>query len=394
MIPEAFMRLLEKYEAGELSETEMVRFKKLMKNREVKAFMNEREQLEQQLNQLAHTKLNESLVDSLIPQITNEMESHFLINGFKMEEDTPIKSRRRWFGYVSAGVVAAACIGFALLLFPQIQSQIERPTKDDLYSDVVAGKHHHDSEQTESAQSEENVIADNLTTLKTEEMAPAIAETPASSAGSEQDSQEERSVATAVAAPDKADSGEGSERSVTEAIEAAQSKVSSGTGSSAKEVKPVEPVKPVKPVEPVQTANNLPKPEPKSPAKTEQPTVKQPLKTSDDGQNTSNSVVVPPLFSSQQNGGSEDAASSMGMKSTLVTGIYQIRVEGEKLVIRDGSQNVIIKSAYAVKSDAEQVFPVGWQTYGESYRYKVVGPTGTQLFDIKLDTGTETKVRE
>jgi hypothetical protein len=63
MIPEAFMRLLEKYEAGELSETEMVRFKKFMKNREVKAFMNEREQLEQQLNQLAQTTLNESLVD-------------------------------------------------------------------------------------------------------------------------------------------------------------------------------------------------------------------------------------------------------------------------------------------------------------------------------------------
>jgi hypothetical protein len=419
MIPEAFIRLLEKYETSELSQAEMERFKKMLKNPDVKAFMREREQLELDLNQLAQTKLDVSMVDSLIPQITNEMESRLLVHGLPADgqqqddvvpdDGSRVVGVKKWFGYFGAGVAAAACIGMAVLLYPQIQSDIERPLDEGLYSDVVTQKSQAVQEESASsmemyeqaitdegaAEQGEGVQGDAVAKAQTDAQQRAVAKYDESVMYSKSQATEEaqrKSSDAGSSASEKANQQQTSSSVQVPSVKQQakpQSKSNHNSGSSS----------PSNTSQPYSGADT----EVVSPPKKTQPSddVKHDGSQSDRGAtpsynpSDSNDMQVLKMPDSDQSPTLKSSNSTWGggMQSMGTIDSYEIKVQNGRLVIVDEDGSVVGKSAYVVRNDAEKLYPVGWQVYGSVYRYKLVGATATHYFDMNLVAGTESVVR-
>ena len=414
MIPEAFIRLLEKYETSELSQAEMERFKKLLKNPDVKVFMRAREQLEFELNQLAQTKLDESMVDSLIPQITNEIESRLLIHGVPADvqwQDDVVATEggragyvKKWFGYVGASVAAAACIGMAVLLYPQIQSEIERPLDEGLYSDVVTQKSQVAHEESASSMERAERAEHEMTEQGAAGQGDGAQETGVQGAGSQTAGEQSETVKkqTSSQLPTVANGSNSVMYSMSESSEQEQRK-SNDAGSSTSSQTPVVKVPPVKNpvVKQIEKKADSGSQSNVSPLNSSAEDASPPKQTTPSTNVNSGSATTSPAESNHTNPmslkTSNDSGAmgmgSMGSGSQGLEASYNIQVQGALIVIYDKWDRFVAKSAYVVRSDAEQVYPVGWQVYGEVYRYKVIGPAGAQYFDMNVHAGTETKVK-
>jgi hypothetical protein len=363
MIPEAFMRLLEKIETGQpLTVQEEQRYRKLLKNKEIKQFMKERELLEQQLESLPTPELDERFVDRLMPQITQEMESRFLVSGFPGMQSEGAKEKRatkrtnrtllkRWFG---AGIAFAAVVAFAIMIYPQIEREAE-------LAPVVDGDNTKNKNHTITLN---RATDEKHQTRSTEEAA--------------QDSQASANQSRQAVNSSANEADESRAEEYDTVINFSSDSSVSNNQSTPGQAPLVQPAP-------------APQPAPKTPAKEQNSAINSPVEEpiiQVEPQTESATQPFDPSTKKTQMLNVQDSNQLM-----MTAQVYNVEIENQRVVIRNSNGAIVYQSAQKAKSGVQSIQLVGWQTNGDVYRYQVVSAIGKQTYDVNVQTGTETKVK-